>query len=474
MSITRLSRMLVAAVVALAGGVTVRSPARQRPPCRRLLHVEAQPLSRCNPATTSASCRSGWPAGPATGDIVENNSPLGPKDRPAAVERSVPPGVRAAHRRRRRTADVRQALRPPGRRLHAAPLQLHRDGTYGCGRGGWTGGPLSPAPDQAERAAHHVEAGGVAAQPRRRADPGEQRLSQPHLQQPGPVGRRTASTSTATPPTWRRVAVPCARSPGTPPPAGLQRDLRPRLPEPQRPHPRRQRAAALLERAQLRDLTRRGGAALPAAPPHHPSRPRHRPLRRVHDRIPARPLGPRARRRHRDRRRPGHPGPGLRAGLLSAPRAPTTAASTCSPSSTCCSPTTATTSAPTAASTGQTETAVRSFQTAKGLTSDGVVGGNTWAKLVVPVAGGSQRPGRAGPAGAAQRQTSAPAWRWTATSEWAPPTVSARSSSHATITVDGDVGPTTWRNLLWHYDYPWTSTRTSATRTRPATARRTG
>lgn len=100
-----------------------------------------------------------------------------------------------------------------------------------------------------------------------------------------------------------------------------------------------------------------------------------------------------------------------------------------------------------------TATAVRAFQTAKGLGVDGIVGPNTWGALAITL--------REGANGAAVRalQVQLNAKRRLSLAvdgAFGPGTRAAVESfqSHAGIGVDGVVGPTTWRNLIWHYDYP--------------------
>lgn len=97
--------------------------------------------------------------------------------------------------------------------------------------------------------------------------------------------------------------------------------------------------------------------------------------------------------------------------------------------------------------------AVRTFQSRKGLTVDGAVGPQTWGALVVTV-----RPGSEGPAVRAlqlqlnkkRRLALAVDGKFGSGTEAA-----VRDfQGHAGIGSDGVVGPTTWRNLVWHYAYP--------------------
>ena len=100
-----------------------------------------------------------------------------------------------------------------------------------------------------------------------------------------------------------------------------------------------------------------------------------------------------------------------------------------------------------------TASAVRSFQSARGLTADGIVGPNTWGALAVTLRQGSS--GNA--VRALQVELNAKRGAGLAVDGvFGSGTDAAVRSfqSHAGIGVDGVVGPTTWRNLVWHYDYP--------------------
>lgn len=100
-----------------------------------------------------------------------------------------------------------------------------------------------------------------------------------------------------------------------------------------------------------------------------------------------------------------------------------------------------------------TTTAVRSFQAGSGLAQDGVVGPQTWGALVLTV-----RQGSTGPAVRAVQVQLNKKRRLSLAVDgvFGSGTAAAVRSfqSHAGISADGVVGPTTWRNLIWHYAYP--------------------
>ncbi|MFD8143919.1 penicillin-insensitive murein endopeptidase [Streptomyces sp. NPDC059708] len=101
---------------------------------------------------------------------------------------------------------------------------------------------------------------------------------------------------------------------------------------------------------------------------------------------------------------------------------------------------------------GGTDTAVRGFQSAKGLGADGIVGPNTWKALTPTLREGSH--GEA--VKALQHLLDAKrAAGLTVDGAFGPGTTAAVRTfqSHAGLTADGVVGPDTWTNLLWHYEY---------------------
>lgn len=100
-----------------------------------------------------------------------------------------------------------------------------------------------------------------------------------------------------------------------------------------------------------------------------------------------------------------------------------------------------------------TDTAVRAFQTSKGLGVDGIVGPLTWGALATTV-----REGDSGPAVKAV-QSLLNAKRGSGLPVDGVFSAATRSAvttfqSHAGISADGVVGPVTWKNLAWHYERP--------------------
>jgi peptidoglycan hydrolase-like protein with peptidoglycan-binding domain len=100
-----------------------------------------------------------------------------------------------------------------------------------------------------------------------------------------------------------------------------------------------------------------------------------------------------------------------------------------------------------------TVTAAKAFQTAKGLGADGIVGPQTWAALVPTIRSGDNN------AAVKALQVELNAKRRLSLPVDGVFSTAVRDAvvafqSHAGIGADGIVGPVTWRNLAWHYDYP--------------------
>lgn len=93
-----------------------------------------------------------------------------------------------------------------------------------------------------------------------------------------------------------------------------------------------------------------------------------------------------------------------------------------------------------------TESAVKSFQAANGLEQDGVVGSNTWGKLIITVKSGSKGEAVKG----AQRQLNKYGYNLAVDGSFGPATDGATRDfqSKRGLAVDGSIGPNTWHALV--------------------------
>jgi peptidoglycan hydrolase-like protein with peptidoglycan-binding domain len=94
----------------------------------------------------------------------------------------------------------------------------------------------------------------------------------------------------------------------------------------------------------------------------------------------------------------------------------------------------------------QTKAGVQAFQTANGLTADGVVGATTWQRLVVTVTAGAT----GARARAVQGQLRDQGWRLPLDGSFGPVTTAAVKDFQAArgLRADGSVGPITWFSLV--------------------------
>jgi peptidoglycan hydrolase-like protein with peptidoglycan-binding domain len=100
-----------------------------------------------------------------------------------------------------------------------------------------------------------------------------------------------------------------------------------------------------------------------------------------------------------------------------------------------------------------TEDGVKTFQTSRGLTANGIVGAATWSKLIVALASGST--GEA--VKVLQRQLNEKRFARIPVSGFFGAATRAAVitfQKHIGMTPHGKVGPVTWQRLLWHYDSP--------------------
>ena len=102
-----------------------------------------------------------------------------------------------------------------------------------------------------------------------------------------------------------------------------------------------------------------------------------------------------------------------------------------------------------------TETAVKAFQTGKGLTADGVVAPQTWSALIIQVKKGSSGDAVRGVQEEFQFRSGEPGKGLTVDGIFGPQTdTTVRGFQHAlsldipSVTVDGIVGPVTWQALV--------------------------
>ncbi|MET9269495.1 penicillin-insensitive murein endopeptidase [Kribbella sp. NPDC003557] len=100
-----------------------------------------------------------------------------------------------------------------------------------------------------------------------------------------------------------------------------------------------------------------------------------------------------------------------------------------------------------------TVSAAKAFQSAKGLGVDGIVGPQTWGALTPTIRSGDNN------AAVKALQVELNAKRRLSLPVDGVFSTAVRDAvvafqSHAGIGADGIVGPITWRNLAWHYDYP--------------------